>query len=86
MGTFKVLEKMRDPTYYGPDGVIEHDDPKNPLGEYWLDLGDTYGIHGTIDESSIGKAESQGCIRMKNRDIADVYDLLTVGSEVLIRR
>ena len=86
IGTFKVLDKLRDPTYYGPQGVIEHDDPQNPLGEYWLDLGDSYGIHGTIDESSIGKAESQGCIRMKNRDIADVYDLLTKDSEVLIRR
>lgn len=86
MGTLKVLEKLRDPTYYGPEGVIEHDDAQNPLGEYWLDLGDSYGIHGTIDESSIGQAESQGCIRMKNRDIADVYDLLTPGSEVLIRR
>lgn len=86
IGTLKILEKLRDPTYYGPEGVIDHDDPLNPLGEYWLDLGDTYGIHGTIDESSIGEAESQGCIRMKNRDIADVYDLLTVGSEVLIRR
>ena len=86
LGTLKVLEKLRDPTYYGPEGVIEHDDPQNPLGEYWLDLGDSYGIHGTIDESSIGQAESQGCIRMKNRDIADVYDLLTPGSEVLIRR
>lgn len=86
LGTFKVLDKQRDPTYYGPDGVIEHDDPKNPLGEYWIDLGDSYGIHGTIDDSSIGKAESQGCIRMRNRDIADVFDLLITGSEVLIRR
>ena len=86
IGTLKVLEKLRDPTYYGPEGVIEPEDPQNPLGEYWLDLGDTYGIHGTIDDSSIGEAESQGCIRMKNRDIADVYDLLTVDSEVMIRR
>jgi len=86
MGTFKVLDKLRDPTYYGPNGVIEHDDPQNPLGEYWLDLGDSYGIHGTIDQSSIGKADSLGCIRMKDRDIADVYDLLTKASEVLIRR
>jgi len=85
-GTFKVLDKQRDPTYYGPNGVIEHDDLQNPLGEYWIDLGDSYGIHGTIDESSIGKTASQGCIRMKNSDIEDVFDLLTVGSEVLIRR
>ncbi len=86
IGTLKVMEKQRDPTYHGPDGVIDHDDPQNPLGEYWLDLGEGYGIHGTLDDKSIGQAESRGCIRMKNRDIADVYDLLTVGSEVLIRR
>jgi lipoprotein-anchoring transpeptidase ErfK/SrfK len=85
-GTFKVLDKQRDPTYYGPDGVVEHDDPQNPLGEYWIDLGDSYGLHGTIDDSSIEKADAPGCIRLRNRDIADVYDLLTIGSEVLIRK
>lgn len=85
-GTFKVLDKQRDPTYYGPDGVVEHDDPQNPLGEYWIDLGDSYGIHGTLDDSSIGKDAAQGCIRLRNRDIADVYDLLAIGSEVLIRK
>ncbi len=86
IGTHKVTEKRRDPIYYGPEGVIARDDPQNPLGEYWLDLGDDYGIHGTIDDASISKSEFQGCIRMKNRDIADVYDLLTPDSEVLIRR
>lgn len=86
VGTFKILEKLRDPTYYGAEGVVEHDDPKNPLGEYWIDLGEGIGIHGTIDQTSIGKAESLGCIRLKDRDIADVFDLLTVGSEVLIKR
>lgn len=85
-GTFKVLDKQRDPTYYGPNGVVEHDDPQNPLGEYWIDLGDSYGIHGTIDDTSIGKSGGPGCIRLRNRDIADVYDLLTIGSEVLIRK
>jgi lipoprotein-anchoring transpeptidase ErfK/SrfK len=86
VGTFKVEDKLTDPTYYGPDGVIEHDDPKNPLGEYWLSIGDSFGIHGTIDPASIGKAESQGCIRLADADIADVYDFLTVGSDVVIRR
>lgn len=86
VGTFKVLEKLRDPTYYGADGVIDHDDPKNPLGEYWIDLGEGIGIHGTTDQASIGKAESAGCIRLKDRDIADVFDLLTVGAEVLIKK
>ena len=86
IGKFTVKEKLADPTYYGPEGVVAHDDPNNPLGEYWLDLGDSYGIHGTIDPDSIGKAESKGCIRLRDADISAVYDLLGIGSEVLIKR
>lgn len=84
-GKFQVKDKLVDPTYYGPDGVIANDDPTNPLGERWIDIGDSYGIHGTIDPASIGKAESKGCVRMQNEDVAEVYDLLGVGSEVVIR-
>lgn len=86
VGKFAVKEKLVDPTYYGPEGIIAHDDPKNPLGEYWLDLGDSYGIHGTTDPDSIGRAESKGCVRLRDADIAAVYDLLGVGSEVRIKK
>jgi len=86
VGEFTVQDKLDNPTYYGPDGVIAADDPRNPLGEFWLAIGDGYGLHGTIDEASIGRAESRGCIRLRNQDIADVYDLLTIGSSVVIRR
>lgn len=85
IGTFAVKDKLRNPVYYGPDGVIAADDPANPLGECWIDLGDSYGIHGTIDPKSIGKAESRGCIRLVADDVAEVYDFLTLGSEVVIR-
>jgi LysM repeat protein len=86
VGKFAVLNKVVDPQYTSPEGkVIAGDDPQNPLGERWLDLGDGYGIHGTIDPDSIGKAESRGCIRLTNEDVAEVYDLLGVGSEVVIR-
>ena len=84
-GQFAVLNKLSNPTYYGPDGVIGRDDPNNPLGEYWVDLGNSIGIHGTIDPNSIGQACSQGCIRMKDEDIAQVFDLLTTKSRVVIR-
>jgi lipoprotein-anchoring transpeptidase ErfK/SrfK len=84
-GSFKVQDKLTDPTYYGPTQIIEHDDPENPLGEYWISIGDSFGIHGTIDPDSIGKAESEGCIRLRNDDIAEVYDFLSVGSDVTIR-
>lgn len=86
IGEFTVQDKLEDPTYYGPDRVIANDDPANPLGEFWIAIGDGYGLHGTIDENSIGRAESRGCVRLRNQDIADLYDLLTVGSRVVIRR
>ena len=86
VGTFVVKNKQVDPTYYGPEGVIRHDDPENPLGEHWIDIGDSFGIHGTNEPDSIGKAESKGCIRMKNEEVAELYDFLVVGSEVKIER
>ncbi len=92
MGTFRVVLKEANPKYFGPDVVMERDDPANPLGERWIGLDDgggrptSYGIHGTIDPGSIGKAESRGCLRLRNEDVAEVYDLLGVGSEVVIQR
>lgn len=86
IGKFVVLDKIENPQYTDPDGkVFEGDDPANPLGERWIDLGDSYGIHGTIDPESIGKAESRGCIRLNDADIIKVYDFLVKNSVVEIR-
>ncbi len=86
-GRFSVQEKLENPTWYNPDGgVVEADDPENPLGEYWLGLGDHIGIHGTIDATSIGRAASRGCLHLADADIQEVYGLLSSGSEVVIRR
>lgn len=41
-------------------------------------------IHGTHQEERIGEPASHGCIRMKNRDIADLFELVPIGSLVLI--
>jgi len=71
--------------HYGPEGIIPHNDPKNPLGERWIDLGDSYGIHGTIEPDSIGTAASRGCIRLRDADIIEVYNFLVNGSLVEIR-
>ncbi len=87
VGKFSVLNKVENPQYTGPDGrVISADDPQNPLGERWIDLGDSYGIHGTIDPDSIGKAASRGCIRLRDKDVVEVYDFLVKDSEVVIRK
>lgn len=92
IGKFKVLDKVVNPDYYGTDErtgrrfIVDKDDPANPLGERWIDLGNSYGIHGTIDGDSIGKAESKGCIRLTGPHVEEVYDFLGVGSEVVIQR
>ncbi len=64
--------------------------PRNPLGDYAFYLfnegGDTLiRIHGTNVPSSIGKAVSDGCIRMRNDHIAELYDLVEIGAEVSVR-
>jgi LysM repeat protein len=90
-GTFEVQKKLVRPTYYGGP-TIEGGSPDNPLGEYALELGDHIYIHGTNDPSSIGRAESKGCIRLSERDIADLFAILSEkterspGSKVYITR
>jgi len=87
IGEFVVRDKLENPTYYGTDGnVVDADDPLNPLGERWIDIGDGFGIHGTMDPKSIGAMHSKGCIRMLNSDVEEVYDLLTLGSSVKVQR
>ena len=41
-------------------------------------------IHGTSEEGSLGKPASHGCIRMKNKEVIDLYKLIEVGTLVLI--
>ncbi len=43
-----------------------------------------YGIHGTDKPSSIGWASSHGCIRMNNKDISELYSLVSIGTKVII--
>ncbi|MDD4061334.1 MAG: L,D-transpeptidase family protein [Kiritimatiellae bacterium] len=93
-GTFKVVDKISEPPWWPGDGtpVVRYGDPKNILGTHWLALeatGDTprvrgYGIHGTWDESTIGRQSSAGCVRMRNADVAEVFMLLPRGTPVTI--
>ena len=64
--------------------------PDNPLGARALYLfsngADTlYRIHGTNEPQSIGKAVSSGCIRLLNEDIAHLFDLVEIGTPVVVR-
>jgi hypothetical protein len=86
-GQFTVGTKSLNPTYYGPDGVtINPSDPKNPLGGAWIGLTDRIGIHGAADPQSIGRDDNRGTICVGDRDLQDLYGILSVGSRVIITR
>lgn len=60
--------------------------PGGPFGTMWMSLSKKhYGIHGTNDPSSIGKAVSKGCIRMYNQDVNELASIIPIGTRVLIR-
>lgn len=52
-------------------------DPRSPVGQ-------KFGIHGTNDESTIGTHASGGCIRMYNRHVIQLYDMVDTGTTVKI--
>ena len=96
-GKFQVSSRVENPQHTDPETgkVFDKNDPLNPVGEHWIAIKGTepetenlsgFGLHGTIDENSIGRPESLGCVRMLPKDIALLYEVLGPGrSEVLFR-
>src|SRR3954471_22939812 len=67
--------------------VIPGGAPNNPMGVAAMTLsGGEYAIHGTNRPDSIGKSASYGCIRMLNDDIADLFERVAVGTQVVVLR
>jgi len=54
------------------------------LGRHMLDTGNGFLLHGTPDKASIGTAATHGCIRLRDDDIAWLYDMIPVGTRVYI--
>ena len=88
VGDFKITNRIANPEWHRPDGkMIAYGDPENILGTHWLGLDvPGYGLHGTWDTNSIGKAATAGCIRLLNDDIAELYTILPVGTPVIHSR
>lgn len=85
VGNFNIVNKIIDPPWYTAGSVIPPDSPKNILGSRWLGLSSQgYGIHGTTEPQSIGKQVTSGCIRMKNSDVEELYQIVPEGTEVVI--
>ena len=69
-----------------PD-VIPGGAPNNPMGVAAMTLsGGEYAIHGTNKPESIGKFASYGCIRLLNQDVADLFERVNVGTQVVVMR
>jgi lipoprotein-anchoring transpeptidase ErfK/SrfK len=84
-GRFRIVNHIVRPTYYHK-GVVIGPGRGNPLGNRWMgfDL-KGYGIHGTNEPHSIGRAASHGCIRMGKRDVEDLFSRVRVGDAVEIQ-
>lgn len=84
IGTCEVVGKAEYPTWYPPDGRPPvPPGPDNPISCRWLGLSwSGYGIHGTNNPSSIGKAVTLGCIRMHDKDVMELFDIVPVGAKV----
>ncbi len=81
-GTFTIRRRVANPTYHH-DGKTVLPGPGNPVGTRWMGLSKQgYGIHGTNEAKSIGKASSHGCIRMAKADLEEFYALVGVGDTV----
>src|SRR5215218_9451888 len=66
--------------------VIPGGAPNNPMGPRALTLsGGEYAFHGTNRPSSIGTFASYGCIRMYNQDIVDLFERVSVGTQVVVK-
>jgi hypothetical protein len=85
VGVFKIVNRVTNPTYYHKGQVIGAG-KSNPVGTRWMGLSAKgYGIHGTNQPDSIGKAASTGCIRMRSQDLEELFELVDIGNTVQIR-
>jgi lipoprotein-anchoring transpeptidase ErfK/SrfK len=60
--------------------------PNNPVGVVWIDINkEHFGLHGTPEPSTIGRAESHGCIRLTNWDATRLARLVGPGTKVIFQ-
>jgi len=89
---FSVISKVKNPKWQNPyksyTGTVINSGNSNPLGTRWIgffrDSMGEYGIHGTNSPTSVGKYSSHGCIRMKMKDVEELFEYVELGTPVRI--
>jgi len=86
IGEFTITEKLINPDWYkGGVGAIPAQSPENILGTRWLGLSEKqYGIHGGATEEDLGKQVTNGCVRMFDSDVEELFAILPRGTEVAV--
>jgi len=92
-GSFYIKAKQNEPDWYYQGKKYPYGSKKNILGTKWMSLEpkgstdkklDGYGIHGSWDDSFVGRAYGNGCVRMLNSDVDELYLIVPYGTEVVI--
>ena len=94
LGTWKINGKAPNPPFaYDPELLGKADTssgkqklppgPNSPVGVVWIDLSkEHYGIHGTPDPGTVGRAQSSGCVRLTNWDAARLAQMVSPSTKV----
>jgi lipoprotein-anchoring transpeptidase ErfK/SrfK len=97
IGEWKVLGVSKNPPFnYNPDLFWDADPgdekaklppgPNGPVGVVWIDLSkEHYGIHGTPEPQTIGRAQSHGCVRLTNWDAARLAGMVSGSTKVVFQ-
>jgi hypothetical protein len=94
VGEWSLYQKRENPTWYNPAldswgasmPAVVPGGPGNPMGTraLYITAPGLIRIHGTTSPDSIGRYASHGCIRMHNEQVEALYELVPVGSKVII--
>ncbi len=85
VGDFTITSKLVDPVWFNKGVVVPPDSPQNVLGSRWLGFNlSGYGIHGTVDPDTIGQQVTAGCMRLRNEEVEELYDMIPMGTKVTI--
>jgi L,D-transpeptidase-like protein len=94
-GEFRIQKKIVRPVWIKPDWAFIEEGEDLPqksserlapdeLGNFAMDLGDGYLIHGTLYERSLGMSVTHGCVRLGAKDLDAVFHAVKVGTPVYI--
>ncbi|MEO1433246.1 MAG: L,D-transpeptidase [Cyanobacteria bacterium J06632_19] len=91
LGNFEVMHMQQFPAWQHPiTGKVFAPGPNSPLGErwigFWSDGHNEIGFHGTPDSELVGSPVSHGCLRMRNPDVRLLYEQISLGVPVQVRK